>query len=166
MADESDINRSCVVFVVDTEHYSGNFERPLASYLTMWDVDQDNDYICCDKNGEEIMEGDAGYLSSVGVPWPEWFGDNNDGHSPSILFSDTPFPKDFKGRKTTCSVGVCFDKLTKEQIAILTERAIYFCDHARKLSGKSYVAEKIPMIGVRCFKRKVRRSKDEVYDGD
>lgn len=38
---------------------------------------------------------------------------------------DTPFPKDFKGRKTMCSAGVLFDKLTKEQIAILTERAIH-----------------------------------------
>lgn len=159
MADESDINRSCVVFVVDTEHYSGNFERPLASYLTMWDVDQDNDYICCDKNGNELYEDDPGYVSSVGTPGIIWFGDSQ--ITPAIMFLDT-----FKGTKMSGSAGVCFEKLTKEQIAILTERATYFCDHARELSGKSYVAEKIPMIGVRCFKRKVRRSKDEVYDGD
>lgn len=146
MADEEDINRSCIVFVVDTEHYSGNFERPLVSYLTMWDADQDNDYICCNKNGNELYEDDPSYVSSVGTPWPCWFSD--DDITPSILFF-TP-GKDMMG-----SVGVCFDKLTKEQIVILTERAKEFCDK-----------EKIPMTGVRCFKRKVRKAKDEAYDGD
>lgn len=165
MADESDINRSCVVFVVDTEEYSGNFQSELVEYITRGQ--QEEDWVCYNKNGKEIMEGDndKGWVSSVGIPWPEYFGSGNDCSGPEIMF-DTPFPKDFKGRKTMCSAGVCFDKLTKEQIAILTERATYFCDHARELSGKDYVAEKIPMIGVRCFKRKVRRSKDEIYDGD
>lgn len=56
MADESDINRSCVVFVVDTEEYSGNFQYELVEYITRGP--QEEDWVCCDKNGKEIMEGD------------------------------------------------------------------------------------------------------------
>lgn len=155
MPDESDINQSCVVFVVDTEHYAGNFEREIADYLTMWQTDQDNDYVCRNKNGKEYFEDEPGYVSSVGVPWPSvWSGDN------CCFMFVTP------GKNIVGSVGVCFDKLTKDQIAILTIRAQEFCDNARELSGKSYVAEKIPMIGVRCFKRKIRKAKDEAYSGD
>ena len=156
MADESDIDQSCVVFIVDTTQYSGNFERELADYLTCWQSDQSTDYECLDKNGKAMYEDNTGYVSSVGIPWPIMF----DEHGPSVMF-DTP------GKNIMGSVGVCFESQTKDQIDILTQRAKDFCDDARKLSGKSYVGSgkdgKIPFIGVRVLKKTVGKSTYKPY---
>lgn len=153
MADEEDINRTCVIFIVDTKRYSGNFQTELVDYITCWQSDQGTDYVFLDKNGESLYEDDPGYLSSVGIPWPMFFSDNG---GPEIMF-DTP-KQNIMG-----SVGVCFESLTQNQIDIMTQRAKDFCDNAKILSGKDYVADKIPFIGIRVMKKTVGKSTYKEY---
>ena len=167
-----DIDRNCTIFIVETEDYSGNFERDMVAYMTghvgqcgvgskladlarsEWaavfedDEDEDRDY----EDDEAIfglpvpLQFDGEGCSRPATIWPTegWV---NNGHGESVR-SDKP------GFEAYLSVAVAFEnELAAGQIETLTKRARSFCENYVKLSNVPWATAPLKFTGIRVVRR-------------
>ena len=155
-----------VIFVIDTNSYSGNFEREMTAYITgqvgecevgeeLADVFREEmgsntilDDMCCDVPNEDDHRAPCGIW-----PTPNRYNDGYGRH----FDGDPQLPQ--QGRHEAYeSVAIFLNKVpTEEQISIMKERAMAFCAHAWQQHGRMsefYQAE-IIVLGFRLITREV-----------
>lgn len=132
-----EIPENYYVFIIDTDSYSGNFERPMCAYLTgvTSECDRHEEYVELYKQEmgiEEVYEhnehilfipGEFGETPVSIYPTPGWF---NDGHGNHYKDDEN---KEYSGNKYPLyqSVGIFMDrKPTDEEIKVLKKRANKF----------------------------------------
>ena len=109
---------NCVVFVIDTDQYAGNFEREMCAHVT--------GRIGECEVGEEYVDDEIRDLFDNVIDMP----DDSDCYRPTTCFLS-------KDGKSNNSVAIFFDKNeppTDEQIEIMKERSLTFL-HAYRTVG-------------------------------
>ena len=143
-------------FIIDTDSYSGNFEREMAAFLTgvetvrgeKWIEEFEKEY---GKNDEDSIVNNLLYLYSEHGDefqsiWesPNWRNDGNGKHYPK---------NSAKGKKCRYaaynSVAIFFRNLPDEQsIAMLKERAYKFVQLSSKIDRENINIEKFRIIKI------------------
>lgn len=176
-----DINRSCTIFVVETNKYSGNFEKEMVAYMTGFIGN-------CGVGLDEMVTARREWKSSRGLPpAPEVVDledeeeeddidvgyreeDEEEDEEESYIEEDEaifglPVPLEFgewcrpattwsvNGR--TSGVAVAFEALTSENIEVLKNRAQTYC---------TSLGSGILITGIRVLRREVRTEDSPVYE--
>jgi hypothetical protein len=172
-----EINGTCYIFIVDTEDYSGNFERELIAYMTgevgecgvgteMAELAEKESNAVIDENGDSLYEhcfdlpyvinfsDEHGCLRPATIfATPGWINNGNGSH---FKIDSEEALKCVRKYPAYQSVAVAFEsELSEENIKLLFERAKYFCENYNKLTGHSW-SKNITFTGIRLIHQEVK----------
>lgn len=165
--------------VIDTDSYSGNFERELASYITgipqirgehlvkeiheaygfnskvygnEWDEHPENPFFGL----FEYTDGEYGPELAHIHPTPGWGNDGNGKHK-RIKVGCSSDKKNYPFPAYQSVIMGCFEKPTREQIEILREWSErFFAKNLRPWLGS------VKLLGIRVIQRKTTETETEV----
>lgn len=157
------IDKTCTLFIVDTEEYAGNFEREMGAYLTGRIGDSDTGSLqarIARKEWKELQALENLKGPFFGLPTPIVVDDSEDGG----LFTIWPTEgwvndgmgvcskSDKPGYAAYLSVALAYSQdLTPAQIKTLTERARRFCENYLQFGGSG--PKNLTFTGVRVIRR-------------
>ncbi|GAG53416.1 unnamed protein product, partial [marine sediment metagenome] len=133
-----DMNLKHYLFVIDTNRYSGNFEREMCAYMTGQLQECRRGDELAEIAEKEIPEEVEQFEEIIAWVWTEW------GRRSVDIFPNPNHKNEFGG-PDFCSVAIYFNSIPDlEQIMLLKERA-------RKYSSLHLATEAIKIEGFRLF---------------